>query len=193
MKKGYACFSYHFILSLRPQSERLRLNLRFDNKMNKLDFSNSVASATYDNNGAHHQLRSMMARKERLSLNFGIDKDGYFYTMVESKTITPFKYQLTNIGFKNLFNYLQQGECDLANINPMSRIKTSGKSGDYIRAELMINLIKKNKGDFQIKPAFLDKPDRLTLTARFPYGSILFSIPRTDEIVNWLGKYNLYA
>ena len=145
MKKSYACFSYYLILSLRPQSERLRLNLRFDNKTMKYDLSSSVATAAYDNSGAHNQLRSMMARKERLSLNFGIDKDGSFYTMVESKTITPFKYQLTNIGFKNLFNYLQQGECDLANINPMSRIKTSGQNGDKIRTELMINLIKKIK------------------------------------------------
>ena len=159
MKKSYACFSYYLILSLRPQSERLRLNLRFDIRMIKYDLSSSVATAVYANSDAHNQLRSMMAHKERLSLNFGIDKDGYFYTMVESKTTTPFKYQLNDIGFKNLFNYLQHGECDLRNINPMIRSKTSGKSGDYIRAELITSLIKHNKGEFQIKPAFLDKPD----------------------------------
>ena len=161
--------------------------------MIKYDLSSSVATVTYDNSGAHNQLRSMMARKEHLSLNFGIDKDSYFYTMIESKTTTPFKYQLNDIGFKNLFNYLLHGECDLRNINPMIRSKTSGKSSDYIRTELMTSLIKHNKGEFQIKPAFLDKPDRLTLTAKFPYGCILFSIPRTDEIVNRLKENNLYA
>ena len=193
IKKGYAYFSYHLILSLHPQSERLRLNLRFLKKMNNYTFQNSVANATYNNSGAHTQRRSMMVRKERLSLNFGVDKDGYYYVMIESKTTTPFKYQLNDIGFKNLFNYLQYGNCDLGNTNPMSRNRTLDKNGDQVRTELMTSLINHTKGEFQIKPAFLDKPDRLTLTARFPYGSILFSIPKTNDMVTFLEGHKLYA
>lgn len=161
--------------------------------MAQYDLRNSVDRTTYDNSGAHNQLKSMMARKERLSLNFGIDKEGYYYAMIESRTVTSFKYQLNDISFKSLFNYLQHGECDLGNINPMSRSKVTDKNGDQIRTELMTSLIKHQKGDFQIKPAFLDKPDRLTSTARFPYGTILFSIPRTSEIEDFLKINNLLA
>lgn len=151
------------------------------------------SSATYDNKGAHNQLKSMMARRERLVLNFGIDKFGYYYAMVESKTISKFKYRLNDLGFTCLFNYIQHGECDFSITDPHILTKSKGKDTDKIRIELMSTLIKHNKGEFQFMPSFLDKPDRLTATAKFPYGSILFQIPRTNEIIKILKINQLYV
>lgn len=161
--------------------------------MKKFDLTISAANATHDNRGAHNQLKSMMARRDRLVLNFGIDKSGYYYAMIESKTISKFKYRLNNLGFTCLINYVQHGECDLSNTDPLILTKSKGKNTDQIRTDLMATLIKHHKGEFQFMPPFLDKPDRLTATARFPYGSILFQIPRTDEIINLLDTNKLYA
>lgn len=44
MKKGYACFLHHLILTLRPLSERLRLNFRLYNTMIKFKLMNLVLS-----------------------------------------------------------------------------------------------------------------------------------------------------
>lgn len=159
----------------------------------KYDLTISETKAAYDNKGAHNQLKSMMARRERLVLNFGIDTSGYYYAMIESKTISKFIYRVNNLGFTCLFNYIQHGKCDLSNTDPLILTKSKGKNTDQIRTDLMATLIKYHKGRFQFMPSFLDKPDTLTATARFPYGSIIFKIPRTDEIINLLDTNKLYA
>ncbi len=57
--------------------------------MNSFSFKNITYSATYDNKGAHNQLKSMMERRERLVLNFGIDKSDLtdIYPQIETNTI----------------------------------------------------------------------------------------------------------
>ena len=55
----------------------------------------------------------------------------------------------------------------------------------------LMAFVNANVGNFQTRPAFLDRPGRLTTTATFKHGSIQFFTERDTEIENFLQEHKL--
>lgn len=72
----------------------------------------------YDNQGAHNAIKSMMQRKETLSIRLYTDKDNYPYIWIESYNVAGFKYYVTPISFKWIYTYLTTGESEDGGIQP---------------------------------------------------------------------------
>lgn len=152
-----------------------------------------VSAPTYDNKGAHEQLKGMMARKERLSIYFSIDNAGYEFAKIESKTVSGFKYRLNQESFDWIMGYLTQGKTDNDKVDPTNIKQSEETDPDLLRANIMKQFIEAGLGQFQVTPAFLDRLSRLTATARFSYGTIKFFTVRDEDIESFLKEHSLIA
>lgn len=152
-----------------------------------------VSAPTYDNKGAHEQLKGMMARKERLSIYFSIDNAGYEFAKIESKTVSGFKYQLNQESIVWIMGYLTQGKTDNDKVDPTNIKQSEETDPDLLRANIMKQFIEAGLGQFQVTPAFLDRLSRLTATARFSYGTIKFFTVRDEDIESFLKEHSLIA
>lgn len=159
-----------------------------------INISNLLISApTYDNKGAHEQLKGMMARKERLSIYFSIDNAGYEFAKIESKTVSGFKYRLNQESFDWIMGYLIHGKTDNDKVNPIDLQQAEDTDPDLLRTNIMKQFIEAGLGQFQVAPAFLDRSGRLTATARFSYGTIKFFTVRDEDIESFLKEHSLIA
>lgn len=142
--------------------------------------------------GAYKQLKAMMARNERLSIYFSIDQYGFEIARIESKTVAPFNFQLNQESFDWLMVYLIQGKTD-KDVDPTQLKKSEEKDRDLFRANLMKAFIDANLGQFQFVPAFLDRPGRLTATAKFKNGTIKFFTVRDESTEQFLHEHSIVA
>ena len=158
-----------------------------------LKISNIFESAKqYDNVAAHNELRSMMERGERLKMFFCVDSFGYESLKIESNTTTRFNYQLTQEGMDWIISYLTQGIVDDNNLDPTPKEKTE-ETSDNFRKKMLMAFVEAKVGNFQTLPAFLSRPGRLTSTASFKHGSIMFFLERDEEIEEFLRDRKMIA
>lgn len=146
----------------------------------------------YNNEAAHNELRSMMERGERLKMFFCVDSYGYECLKIESNTTTRFTYQLTQEGMDWIIDYLTQGNVDDNNLDPTPKEKTE-ETSDNFRKKMLMAFVEAKVGNFQTLPAFLSRPGRLTSTASFKYGSIMFFLERDEEIEDFLRDKKMIA
>lgn len=145
----------------------------------------------YNNVEAHKEVRAMMARGERVSMFFAIDKYGCETVRIESRTTQRFTYQLNQNSLNWLIGYLTAGTTDDCEVDPSTPVKTTETSGDSFRKNMLMAFVNAKVGNFQTLPAFLDRPGRLTTTATFKHGSILFFMERDEEIEKFLQEHRL--
>lgn len=159
-----------------------------------MNFTISAKLATvevYNNVEAHKEIRAMMARGERMAMFFALDKYGYETVRIESRTTQRFTYQLSQDSLNWLLGYLANGTTEDCGVDPTAPVKTSETSDDSFRKNMLMAFVNANMGNFQTRPAFLDRPGRLTTTASFKHGSIQFFTERDAEIENFLQEHKL--
>lgn len=90
--------------------------------MDKINFSlveAQGASQQYDNQGAYNQLMEMMKRGEKLSVKFYTGKKKNASAWIESSHVSGFRYDLKNVSFNGIINYLLNGTVNDFDPNPM--------------------------------------------------------------------------
>lgn len=162
------------------------MNLTVKNLLSTSNIENS-----YNNVAAHEELKAMMNRGERLQFYFTIDRFGCEAVRVESKTTKGFNYQLSQEGFDFLMNYMMKGETEDVSVNPTETIKAENEEADEYRREMMKLFIENNIGHLQFTPEFRDRSGRLTATATFRNGTILFFTNRDVATVEYLREKGL--
>lgn len=148
--------------------------------------NNTVVAGTYNNVEAHNELKGMMNRSERIQLYFTIDRFGCEAIRVESKTTQGFNYQMNQTSFDWLMSYLMKGETEDINVNPSEIEKSEIEEADSFRESMLKLFIENGIGRIQFTPEFRDHSGRLTATATFRHGTILFFVKRTEELTNYL-------
>lgn len=160
----------------------------------KMNYTINVKPATtevYNNAEAHKEVRAMMARGERMAMFFALDKYGCETVRIESRTTQRFTYQLNQNSLNWLLGYLANGTTEDCDVDPSAPVKTSETSDDSFRKAMLMAFVNAKVGNFQTRPAFLDRPGRLTTTATFKHGSIQFFTERDEEIENFLQEHKL--
>ena len=147
---------------------------------------NYVTENGYNNTEAHNELKAMMNRNERIQLYFTVDRFGCQAIKVGSKTTEGFNYQMNQTSFDWVMNYLMKGETEDINVNPTEIEKSELTEADSFREAMLKLFINSGIGRVQFTPEFRDRPGRLTATATFRYGTILFFMPRTEELTTYL-------
>ena len=77
------------------------------------------AQNQYDNIGAYNQLQAMMKAGQKLSVKFYTGKDNKPYAWIESKQVKGFRYELKEVSFSGLINYLITGKTADFDASPM--------------------------------------------------------------------------
>lgn len=111
------------------------LNLRIDNAeasastetKNKVSMKKGTftlptlqeAQNQYDNIGAYNQLQAMMNAGQKLSVKFYTGKYNKPCTWIESKQVAGFRYELKEVSFSGLINYLITGKTADFDASPM--------------------------------------------------------------------------
>ena len=149
--------------------------------------------AEYNNEAAHNEVRSMMERGERLKIFFCIDHNGFESARIESNTTKRFTYQLTQESLNWILGYLTQGITEDNRLDPTPKEKSTEPDGNTFCKKLLMEFVNARLGNFQTVPEFLSRPGRLTTTANFKNGSIMFFIDRDDEIEGFLRDRKMIA
>lgn len=147
--------------------------------------------AAYPNEEAHNEIRAIMARSERISTYFSVDKNGIFIANIETKTTEKFVYQLNDGSFKWLLGYLKSGESDDTGVDPKTPRKFEGMTPDALRTELLKGFIEKKVGIIKTVPAFRDRPGRLTAHANLKYGIVGFYTERNSDLEDFMREHKL--
>lgn len=154
-------------------------------KLENLNFGGYIVPAnSYDNMGAHNTVKFMMNKKEYITVKFGIDKGGYNYAWVESRTLKGFKYQLTENGLAWLVTYLQTSELEDCQVKPTEVMPEEDENSD-IQADILKIFIN-NKFKVQCTPLFRETSGFINAIASFANGKVLFRIKRTEELIDYL-------
>lgn len=149
------------------------------------------AEQSYDNTAAHEELKAMMNRSERITFYFTIDQHGYEAIRVESKTTKNFAYQIGQEAFAWVMNYLIKGEVEDFNVKPDTVSKSEETDANKFRKDMLKLFVENKIGNIQFTPEFRDRTGKLTATANFRYGSILFFVERDEAITDYLREKGL--
>jgi len=151
----------------------------------KISLSYPIEEYSYDNNGAHDELKRIMQRGENLSVKFGTDKENYPYAWCESSSTSGFKYRLIQPGLNWISNYLSISKDEDFNVNPKD-VEPFGESEDNnFQLQIFKQLIESGK-KLKFTPLFREKNGYISATANFMRGWIFFRLERTDELVEYL-------
>ena len=151
----------------------------------------TTVNKTYPNAEAHQELKAMMNRGEKITVNFYLNKDGYEVVYVESRTTQSFQYILTEAGLNWLIGYLKKGETEDFNVNPTSLTKSDEESVNSYRKNMLKAFVENKIGNIQFTPEFRDRTGRLSATANFPKGTILFYVERDEDITEYLSLIHI--
>ena len=160
------------------------INFSFDGIMPQTEQS-------YNNTAAHSELKAMMNHGERLSLYFTIDRYGYEAIRVESKTTKNFAYQIDQAAFAWVMNYLMKGETEDFKVKPEAVAKSEETDADKFRKDMLKLFVENSIGNIQFTPEFRDRTGKLTATANFRNGTILFFMERDEKITGYLREKGL--
>lgn len=159
------------------------------NNMKNFNFNyNEVSNnQAYDNQGAYDTLKELMKRKEQLTVKFYNGKDNIPCAWIESAHVAGFKYQLKNISFNGLLNYLFTGEVVDFDKNPMD-IDTIDENVDF-QFSVMKMMIHAGKR-IQFVPLFRERLENISAILPCFKGNVMFRIKRTDEALEYLRENN---
>lgn len=149
------------------------------------------AEESYNNVEAHNELKAMMNRSERIQLYFTIDRFGYEVIRVESKTTKNFAYQLNQESFNWVMKYLMNGETEDLTVKPDEIVKSDEPDANKFRKDILKLFVENEIGNIQFTPEFRDRQGKLTATATFRNGVILFFIERDEDITEYLREKGL--
>ena len=149
----------------------------------------------YKNDLALKEALKMMKRKDIITISFSIDEFGYECAELDSKKIAEkFKLQLSPEIFAWLMTYLRVGIIKEPLPSASDRLLKSqvDNTNDYNEKDLIYIL----DNDIDIKnitivPEVVDKPDRLTVIYRYPYGCMVYKMRRSDDILEMLASKGL--
>ena len=138
----------------------------------------------YNNVAAHNTLKAIMNRRERIRLYFTI-LDGCEAIKLESETTRAFFYQINEASFGWIMNYLMQGETEDVAVNPAKKLRSMDTPVEY-RKYMMMLFMENKVAKIQVTPEFRDKPGKMSASASFRNGVILFFMNRDEEITGYL-------
>ena len=146
------------------------------------------AQNQYDNIGAYNQLQAMMKAGQKLSVKFYTGKDNKPCAWIESKQVKGFRYELKEVSFSGLINYLITGEAADFDASPMET-QPLAEGSNY--ALLVLKLMLEEHWGIQFTPLFRDKSNYITAQKAFRKGIIFFRIPRTEENLELIREYGI--
>ena len=129
---------------------------------------------SYDNAGAHNAIKSMMQRKETLSIRLYTDKDNYPCIWIESYNVAGFTYYVTPTSFIWIYTYLTTG------LAPYQ----AGEDNNF-QLSILKQLIESGKR-VQFVPLFREVNNYISATSAFLRGKIFFRVERTEELLSYL-------
>jgi hypothetical protein len=139
----------------------------------------------YDNKGAHDQIKSMMQRKETLSIKFFTTRDHYPSVWIESAKVLGFKYLSNNNNLIWLFNYLREGKIEDFEVNPLDVESFKEDEDNDIQLVILKQLIESGI-KVQFTPLFRETNNFISAVSSFPHGKIFFRVERTEELLDYL-------
>lgn len=140
---------------------------------------------SYDNTGAHNAIKSMMQRKETLSIRLYTDKDNYPYIWIESYNVAGFKYYVTPTSFKWIYTYLTTGESEDGGIQPTELTPYQTDEDNNFQLSILKQLVESGKR-VQFVPLFREVNNYISATSAFLRGKIFFRVERTEELLDYL-------
>ena len=146
------------------------------------------SQSQYDNIGAYNQLQAMMNAGQKLSVKFYTGKDNKPCAWIESKQVKGFRYELKEVSFTGLMNYLMSGEIADFDASPMEA-QPLAEGTNY--ALLVLKLMLEQHWDIQFTPLFRERSNYLTAQKVLRKGTIYFRILRTDENIGLLRDYSV--
>jgi len=139
----------------------------------------------YDNQGAHNAIKSMMQRKEILSIRLYTDKENYPCIWIESYNVAGFKYYVNPSSFKWIYTYLTTSESEDGGVNPTELNPYTADEDSNFQLSILKQLIEAGKR-VQFVPLFREVNNYISATSAFLRGKIFFRVERTDELLDYL-------
>lgn len=139
----------------------------------------------YDNEGAHNAIKSMMQRKETLSIRLYTNKENYPCIWIESLNVAGFKYHVNPDSFNWIYNYLRTGESEDKGINPNELNPYKADEDNNFQLSILKQLIESGKR-VQFVPLFREVNNYISATSAFLRGKIFFRLERTEELMEYL-------
>lgn len=146
------------------------------------------AQRQYDNIGAYNQLQAMMNAGQKLSVKFYTGKDNKPCAWIESKQVAGFRYELKEVSFSGLINYLITSEAADFDASPMET-QPLAEGSNY--ALLVLKLMLEEHWGIQFTPLFRERSNYITAQKAFRKGIIFFRIPRTEENLELIREYGI--
>lgn len=146
------------------------------------------AQRQYDNIGAYNQLQAMMNAGQKLSVKFYTGKDNKPCAWIESKQVAGFRYELKEVSFSSLINYLITGKTADFDASPMET-QPLAEGSNY--ALLVLKLMLEEHWGVQFTPLFRERSNYITAQKAFRKGIIFFRIPRTEENLELIREYGI--
>ena len=142
----------------------------------------------YDNIGAYNQLQAMMKAGQKLSVKFYSGKDNKPCAWIESKQVKGFRYELKEVSFSGLINYLITSEAADFDASPMET-QPLAEGSNY--ALLVLKLMLEEHWGIQFTPLFRERSNYITAQKAFRKGIIFFRIPRAEENLELIREYGI--
>jgi len=140
---------------------------------------------TYDNTGAHNQIKSMMQRKEILNIKFFTTRNNCPCAWIESNKVSGFKYLINDKNLIWLFNYLREGKIEDFDVNPLDVEPFKEDKNNDTQLIILKQLIESGK-NVQFTPSFRETNNFISGVSSFSRGKIFFRVERTDELLEYL-------
>jgi len=146
------------------------------------------SQSQYDNIGAYNQLQAMMKAGQKLSVKFYTGKDNKPCAWIESKQVKGFRYELKEVSFSGLINYLITSEAADFDASPMET-QPLAEGSNY--ALLVLKLMLEEHWGVQFTPLFRERSNYITAQKAFRKGIIFFRVPRTEENLELIREYGI--
>ncbi|NDV84586.1 hypothetical protein [Bacteroides sp. 51] len=159
----------------------------------KLDGGGSTSQKAYENGEAFKVLSSMIVKKDRLTISFFADNEGYSSIGVESSKTAWFKYRIDNNSFNAVIGYLRGKEIDLSKINPnQTEIYQTDADGleDDFSTYVFKQLIEAGYIP-QLVPLFRSVYGYINAVIPMFRGKIIFRLNRTEDLTDYLSDKGL--
>lgn len=140
---------------------------------------------TYDNAGAHNQIKSMMQREEILNIKFFTTRGNYPSAWIESFKVSGFKYLINGKSLMWLFNYLREGKIEDFEVNPLDVESFEEDEDNNIQLIILKQLLESGI-KVQFTPLFRETNNFISAVSSFSHGKIFFRVERTEELLDYL-------
>lgn len=130
----------------------------------------------------------MMKAGQKLSVKFYTGKDNKPCAWIESKQVAGFRYELKEVSFSGLINYLITGKTADFDASPMET-QPLAEGANY--ALLVLKLMLEEHWGIQFTPLFRERSNYITTQKVLRKGTIYFHIQRTDENIELLRDYGV--